>query len=132
MNPAEKKGKRLLARYPILAAVPAEKRPFLVRKAMRHPAVLLLLLILAFVVLPWTLDFLISVMGLTSATQDRVFLLKFWALLIIPSAFVFVLFKFFVLPWSLKLVMTKEGYLHEPTPDSGESGANTGKDSKEH
>lgn len=127
----EKKGAKLLARYPILAAAPAAARPLLLRKAMRHPAVLVLLLLLAFVILPQGLGFFIRELGMDTEEYGRTFLFKFWALLIVPSICVYYLFNKFVLPWSLKQVMAKEGYFSgstvQPSDNHREKTGSTGK-----
>ena len=117
----ESRGKRLARRYPLLSSVPEEERPAIVRTALRHPLVLLLLIGGGLLALP---PYLSQMFTLLSVEQEPVLLLKlskFAAVILLPIILVVPVFSRFVLPRFIRRELRKRGYNEIGPPGCGGS-----------
>lgn len=111
------RGKRLARRYPVLLAVPEDERPALVRSALRHPLVLLLVVGGGMLLLPFYMQ---EMFALLRVEQETVFLLKLAKLggiVLLPVVVAVPLLSHFVLPRILVKEMRKRGYCEKPSSE---------------
>ena len=112
---ARAEGNRLAEKYPDLAPVPPEERLTVLRKALRHPLLLLFALFLAVGVLPRCLDFFLQTfaISLTPITVSSALLL--FACSAVLFGGVFFLLRSILIPISIRHVVRRLGYTQEPS-----------------
>ena len=110
MAGAPSRGKRLLTRYPILASVPENERPVIVRASLRHPAVLLLIVGGGLALLPLYFNFAFAFLGIEQERDAILKLAKLGAALLLPLCIVVPLLSRFLLPYFIRREMEKRGY----------------------
>lgn len=110
MNSSSSRGKRLLARYPVLAPVPEAKRPEVVRAALRHPIVLLLVLGGGLLLLPVYFGFAFSFLKVAQETDIILKTAKLAASIVIPLCIIVPLLSHFLIPHFIRREMRKRGY----------------------
>ena len=114
------RGKRLARRYPVLLSVPEDERPAVVRSALRHPLVLLLIVGGGMLLLPF---YMREMFELLRVEQETVFLFKLAKLggiILLPLVVVVPLLSHFVLPRFIIKEMRKRGY-SEDLPSGGKT-----------
>ena len=114
------RGKRLARRYPLLNGVPEEERPAIVRAALRHPLVLLLVLGGGLLGLPLYLGHMFTLLGLEQEPVFLIKLAKFAGIILLPIMVAVPLLSRFVLPRFIRREMRKRGY--EENKPSGHDG----------
>ena len=114
------RGKRLARRYPLLNSVPEEERPAIVRAALRHPLVLLLVLGGGLLGLPLYLGHMFTLLGLEQEPEFLIKLAKFAGIILLPIMVAVPLLSRFVLPRFIRREMRKRGY--EENKPSGHDG----------
>ena len=101
---------RLARRYPDLAAVPPEERRPIVRAALAHPLVVVLLLVLAGAALPAYLHLSFTFLGLYTEDQPLSLVSKSLIALAPPIWAITFAFTRWVLPPFIRRQMKKRGY----------------------
>ncbi len=101
---------RLARRYPVLASVPPEERARMVRTALRHPLILLLVVGLGLLGLPPYLRFMFDLLGVESEPNLLFMLAKTALTILIPIAVAVPLLTRFVMPRFLLKAMASQGY----------------------
>ena len=114
------RGKRLARRYPLLNSVQEEERPAIVRAALRHPLVLLLVLGGGLLGLPLYLGHMFNLLGLEQEPEFLIKLAKFAGIILLPIMVAVPLLSRFVLPRFIRREMRKRGY--EANTPSGRGG----------
>lgn len=104
------RGARLGRRYPILAQVPEDKRPEIVRAALRRPLLLLPVLLAALLLLPLYFDFAFARLGIGGAPQSIFDLGKIGCAMLLPVVIAVPLLSRFALPHFIAGEMKKRGY----------------------
>ncbi|MDL2291099.1 hypothetical protein LJC09_03250 [Desulfovibrio sp. OttesenSCG-928-F20] len=104
------RGARLVRRYPILGAVPENERPAVVRTALRHPLLLIPVLLTALLLLPLYFELAFNFLGVNVAPQSIFDLGKIGCAVLLPVIIAVPLLSRFVLPWFLRREMKKRGY----------------------
>ena len=110
-TPEARRSAIFVRRYPLLRAVPPEKRATMIRKAFVHPLFLVVMLVAALVALPESIDFLMRSLHLYTETEPGQQAWKILVSIFIPSLLLFWLLRHVILPITLKKVLRKEGYL---------------------
>ena len=113
-SPEARRAARFALRYPVLQAVPPERRAVMIRKAFVHPLFLVVLLAAALVALPEAIDFLMRTLHLYSETEPGQQAWKILVSIFVPSLLLFWLLRHAILPLTLGMVLRKEGYLTRP------------------
>lgn len=106
----ESRGKRLVKRYPVLASVPEEERPVIVRTALRHPLMLLLVVGTGLLLLPMYFDWIFAQLGVEHETQLLLQIVKFAVAVLLPIIIVVPLLSRFIVPHFIVKQMKKRGY----------------------
>ena len=114
------RGKRLARRYPLLNGVPEEERPAIVRAALRHPLVLLLVVGGGLLGLPLYLGQMFVLLGVEQEPVFLVKLAKFAVIVLLPIMVAVPVLSRFVLPRFIRREMRKRGY--EANTPSGRGG----------
>ena len=104
------RGKRLLRRYPMLAPVPENERPAVVRAAIRHPVVLILVLGGGLLLLPLYFDWIFRLLGVENETNLMLQLAKLGGAVLAPCILAVPLLSRFVIPAFIRREMKKRGY----------------------
>ena len=107
------RGKRLLRRYPVLAPVPEDERPAVVRASLRHPAVLLLVLGGGLLLLPLYFDWAFRLLGVESESNLMLQMAKLGGAVLAPCILAVPLLSRFVIPIVIRREMKKRGYGNE-------------------
>ena len=105
------RGKRLARRYPILNSVPEDERPAIVRAALKHPLVILLVVGGGLLGLPLYLN---EMFGLLGVEQEPIMLLKmvkFAGIILLPVVAAVPILSRFILPPIIRREMRKRGYV---------------------
>lgn len=108
------KGERLARRYPVLASVPENERPALVRAALRHPLLLLPVLAAGLLLLPLYFEFAFSLLGVSGAPESVFDMGKIGCVVLVPVIIAVPLLSRFVVPCFLAREMKKRGYAPRP------------------
>lgn len=116
---------RLARRYPILASVPAGERARIVRAALRHPVVLMLVLGLGLLGLPPYLRFMFDLLGVESDPNLLLMLAKIAGTVLIPIAVAVPLLTRFVMPHFIRKAMIAQGFNPDGNPGKAEGPAPT-------
>ena len=110
MAAASSRGERLLRRYPILAPVPENERPGIVRASLRNPVVLLLIVGGGLLLLPQYFKFAFAFLGLEQE-RDMIFMIaKFAGVVLLPLCIAVPLLSRFLMPFFIRREMEKRGY----------------------
>lgn len=104
------RGKRLLRRYPLLAPVPEDERPAVVRAALRHPVILLLLIGGALLLLPLYFEFVIAFFAIAEERDNILMLAKLGVAVLLPAGLIVPLFSRLLLPFFIRREMERRGY----------------------
>ncbi|MDR0338978.1 MAG: hypothetical protein LBH65_01735 [Desulfovibrio sp.] len=104
------RGRRLARRYPVLAPVPEDERPAVVRKALRHPLLLLPTLAVALVALPPYFDFALRFLNVTAQPESIFDLGKIGCAILVPVIIAAPLLSRLVLPSFILREMKNRGY----------------------
>ena len=104
------RGKRLARRYPLLLDVPEEARPAIVKAALRHPLVLLLVFGVGLVVLPVYLGEMFSLLNIEQEGVLPLKLAKVAGVILLPLLIAVPVLSRFVLPFFIRKEMRKRGY----------------------
>ncbi len=107
------RGRRLARRYPVLNSVPEDERPAIVRAALRHPLVLLLVLGVGLLVLPLYLGGMIALLGVEEEQVVLLKLAKFAGIILLPIVLAVPVLSRFVLPRFIRQEMRKRGYAED-------------------
>lgn len=103
------RGARLLRRYPVLAPVPEDERPAVVRAALRHPLLLIPCLGAALLLLPLYFDWMFALLGVGGAPENMFDFGKIGCAVLLPVIIAVPLLSRFVLPAFILRVMKKRG-----------------------
>lgn len=104
------RGKRLARRYPILASVPEDERPAIVRAALRHPLVLALVLGCGLLLLPLYFEWIFTLIGVEAEQDLLLKLAKLGGAILLPCVLAVPLLGRFVIPVFIRKEMKKRGY----------------------
>lgn len=104
------RGKRLAKRYPVLASVPEDERPAIVRAALRHPLVLVLVLGVGLLLLPLYFDWIFTLLGVEAEQDLLLKIAKLGGAVLLPCVLAVPLLGRFVIPVFIKKEMRKRGY----------------------
>lgn len=120
------RGERLARRYPVLRKVPENERPVIVRAALRHPLMLLLVVGGGMLLLPL---YFRKMLGLIAMDGQHNLLLQFAfyaGIVLLPVLVAVPLLTRFVLPRILRKEMIKRGYSPDDAPkDTSDSDGNS-------
>ena len=108
------RGKRLLRRYPILAPVPEEERPAMVRAALRHPAVLVLVIGGGLLLLPPYFDWAFALLRIEGEPDFFMKIAKLAATVLAPLCIAVPLLSRGLIPVFIRREMQKRGYETAP------------------
>ena len=104
------RGKRLARRYPVLLGVPEDERPAVVRSALRHPLVLLLVVGGGMLLLPFYMKEMFELLRIEQETMFLLKLAKLGGIVLLPVVVAVPLLSHFVLPRFILREMRKRGY----------------------
>ena len=104
------RGKRLARRYPILNSVPEDARPAVVRAALKHPLVILLVVGGGLLGLPLYLNAMFGLLGVEREPALLLKLVKFAGVILLPVVVAVPVLSRFVLPPIIRREMRKRGY----------------------
>ena len=107
------RGKRLARRYPLLANVPEDERPAVVRAALRHPLVLLLVFGVGLLALPVYLREIFALLGMETEQALLLKLAKLAGAILLPIVVAVPVLSRFVLPRFIRREMRKRGYAED-------------------
>lgn len=112
---------RLTRRYPLLASVPEEERPGIVRAALRHPLLLLPLLALAIGLLPLYFQYVFALLGVETEPNQLLKMAKLGGAVLLPVCLAVPLLSRLVVPRFIRKEMRKRGYALPAEPPQGSS-----------
>jgi len=104
------RGRRLLKRYPVLASVPEDERPAIVRAALKSPVVLLLVVGGGLLLLPLYFNFAFAFLHIGEEPNLIFTLAKLGAVVLLPLCIAVPLLSRFLLPVFIRREMKKRGY----------------------
>lgn len=116
MAPPPSRGKRLLQRYPVLAAAPEHERPAIVRAALRNPLVLLLVFGAGLLLLPMYFDLVFAFLELAEEQSTVMALAKLAGAVLLPCLVAVPLLSRWVIPVFIRREMKKRGYPADGRP----------------
>lgn len=119
MNP---RGKRLARRYPLLNDAPEEERPAIVRAALLHPLVLLLVIGGGLLGLPPYLEYMFVLMDVEQEPVLLIKLAKLAGIVLLPIMIAVPLLSRFVLPRFIRREMRRRGHYKENGPSGRDGG----------
>ena len=106
----QSRGKRLLRRYPILKDVPEDERPALVRAALRHPLLLLPVMIAGLLLLPLYFNEIFLLLKIEQENNLLLKLTKYACAVLLPIIVAVPLLSRFVVPGFIRREMSKRGF----------------------
>lgn len=104
------RGKRLLRRYPVLAPVPEDERPAIVRAVIRHPALLIPVFGAGLLLLPLYFDWAFRLLQVEQETNPLLQIAKIGGVVIAPCAVAVPLLTRCIIPTFIRREMKKRGY----------------------
>lgn len=104
------RGQRLGKRYPILRDVPEDERPAIVRAALRHPLLLLLVVGVGLLLLPLYFEAMFNFLGIAHEENMGLFLCKMAGTALLPALLAVPLLSRFVVPGFIAREMRKRGF----------------------
>jgi hypothetical protein len=104
------RGVKLARRYPVLKEVPDDERPTIVRKALRHPKLIIPLVLVALLALPPYFGVMFETFGVHNAEVNMFWMAKVAAIMLVPICLFVAVLSRFVVPWFIKKEMAKRGY----------------------
>lgn len=107
---APSRGRRLLRRYPALAPVPEDERPAVVRAAIRHPAVLILVLGIGLLLLPLYFDWVFRLLRVEQEANLMLWIAEVGGAVLVPCIVAVPVLSRFVIPVFIRREMKKRGY----------------------
>lgn len=106
----QSRGKRLLRRYPILKDVPEDERPALVRAALRHPLLLLPVVLVGVLLLPLYFNEIFLLLRIEQENNLLLKLTKYACSVLLPVIIAVPLLSRFVVPAFIRREMGKRGF----------------------
>ena len=113
----QSRGKRLLRRYPVLKDVPEDERPALTRAALRHPLLLLPLLVGGLILLPLYFNEMFALLRIEQEPNVPLKLAKYACSVLLPVVLAVPLLSRFIVPWFIRREMRKRGFKSGPGRD---------------
>ena len=110
----QSRGQRLLRRYPVLKDVPEDERPALTRAALRHPLLLLPMLLGGLLLLPLYFNEIFALLRIEQESNMLLKLTKYACSVLLPIVVAVPLLSRFIVPWFIRREMIKRGFTPEP------------------
>ena len=110
------RGKRLVRRYPLLAGVPENERPAIVRAAMGHPLFLLLVAGGGLLLLPLYFSFALPFLGIAEEKNMALATAKFAGAVLLPLVLAVPLLSRFVMPRFIRRALQRRGHADPAAP----------------